>query len=801
MYIMCLKLLHFRKYLYLMYFKNVHLVLIQIQHQSINYVFVQTDIMLIHHQIVNLVFILTQSVKQMVIIVQNVKLLLKSVLLLQILVFVLLINIQNNQQYHNLLQQLLHLLMVNLVHNHVIHIQEQQFIVQLVQILIKLLMDLINVNVILFFLKLLALNVQEVLITAQNAKINTIIQIMDGAFVILVMQTIITIILFLVKVLVQLVLQMILIVIVAQILIIKLMHLINAFVKTPTIQILQIHVPYVSYHVLYVILMDVQHVLILIKSQILLRVVFVDQDIMKQIQSVQNVKVHVKLVKSIKIIVQNLLIFIKLKLIINVYAMMDILKSIIFANNANLLVKDVKIQTIIVYHVQIQVMIQSIINVYANLDMDFQELIHQIVHFVNICLDCSSTVNTCLSWVDNNIFQLQQDKCVCKQGYFEQGTDCLQCSSQCFTCFEQSDKCLSCSDPNHILLQNDCQCKPGYYTDYSKQCLQCQIPCLTCNINQDFCTSCQDSYQLVEGQCICEEGYYILNFHCELCNQNCSKCNSYYVCTDCIDQYYLYDTQCLKCQIPCLSCFDAYTCKTCSDNYIMDNQGKCIKCIQNCEICIDSFSCIKCFDEFYYKNQECIPCSDQCLTCLNTNQFCTSCKDSKNIINKKTGTCQQMNNFWSEFDYDTLEEILLLQDIRCSENQLLIGYQCINQCGNGILNEQYEQCDDGNHIGGDGCSFLCIQEDSYQCINYVSSPSHCSFIKAPDFRLNVLTSQQNQTQIIELTFTQKVKILTNLSFEDWAIISIIPQSRSNINIVNITGLSTEFENLKILDYC
>ncbi|CAD8205498.1 unnamed protein product [Paramecium pentaurelia] len=30
----------------------------------------------------------------------------------------------------------------------------------------------------------------------------------------------------------------------------------------------------------------------------------------------------------------------------------------------------------------------------------------------------------------------------------------------------------------------------------------------------------------------------------------------------------------------------------------------------------------------------------------------------------------------------------------CSQNFILIDYQCINQCGNGILNLQYEECDD-----------------------------------------------------------------------------------------------------------
>ncbi|CAD8129334.1 unnamed protein product [Paramecium sonneborni] len=95
----------------------------------------------------------------------------------------------------------------------------------------------------------------------------------------------------------------------------------------------------------------------------------------------------------------------------------------------------------------------------------------------------SISVNTCLSCFDTKIFQLEHDKCVFKQDYFQQGTDC-------------SEQCL---------------------IDNSNNCLQCQLPSLTCVFNQDFCTSCQDNQSLVEGQCMCEESdiiflIFILNY-------------------------------------------------------------------------------------------------------------------------------------------------------------------------------------------------------------------------------------------------------------------------------------------------
>ncbi|CAD8104716.1 unnamed protein product [Paramecium primaurelia] len=258
------------------------------------------------------------------------------------------------------------------------------------------------------------------------------------------------------------------------------------------------------------------------------------------------------------------------------------------------------------------------------------------------CLDCSTSVNTCVSCIDTNIFHLDNDKCLCQQGYFLTGTNCIQCSPQCSSCIDQSNKCLGCSDPNQVLNQNDCLCQPGYFKNNSMNCELCQLPCLTCVSNQDYCTSCYDQakQQVIGGQCICIDGYYILDNKCEKCNQICNKCSSYNDCSECIDGYYLQNQQCLKCQTPCLSCFDAYNCETCIDNYTMNNLGICIQCIQNCKNCIDSINCISCFDKFYYDNQSCIPCSNKCQTCENDSNFCTSCNNTIQILIDNQCYCQ-----------------------------------------------------------------------------------------------------------------------------------------------------------------
>lgn len=49
--------------------------------------------------------------------------------------------------------------------------------------------------------------------------------------------------------------------------------------------------------------------------------------------------------------------------------------------------------------------------------------------------------------------------------------------------------------------------------------------------------------------------------------------------------------------------------------------------------------------------------------------------------------------------------------------------QVLSSCGNGIIETPYEGCDDGNYVGGDGCSSLCAVESGYTC---TGQPSVCT---------------------------------------------------------------------------
>ncbi|CAD8151516.1 unnamed protein product [Paramecium pentaurelia] len=302
------------------------------------------------------------------------------------------------------------------------------------------------------------------------------------------------------------------------------------------------------------------------------------------------------------------------------------------------------------------------------------------------CLDCSTSTSTCISCTDNNIYYLEDYKCLCKQGYFQVLNQCMSCSPQCSICEEQPEKCLSCSDPNHYLEQNNCICKLGYYSDNNMKCFQCQLPCVTCISNQDYCTSCidQDNQFLNDGICQCKEGYYISNFKCELCTQFCKKCNSNDECIQCQDGYILQNALC--------------TIPKCIDNYFMNDQGECIQCIQNCQICNDPTSCLSCFDQFYYDNQSCISCSNKCQTCINDSNFCTSCKDLNQLLIDNQCICKE--------GYYEKDQACEQCDNKCKIcNNLLFCTLC-NQIEHLVLTKNQCVCEDGYFEFNNNCQ-LC----------------------------------------------------------------------------------------------
>ncbi|CAD8202671.1 unnamed protein product [Paramecium pentaurelia] len=174
-------------------------------------------------------------------------------------------------------------------------------------------------------------------------------------------------------------------------------------------------------------------------------------------------------------------------------------------------------------------------------------------------------------------------------------------------------------------------------------------------------------------------------------------------------------------------------------------------------------------------------CFQGCVECQQ-NQ-CTKCNDKFYIFDILTQKCLQINSYQNDqnIDYPTTE-FQQYNALRCGENQLLINNLCINKCGNGFLANKYEECDDGNIFGGDGCSSFCNTEDS---LNQEDSLSLCTYIEAPDFNLNILSDKGSSIQLLELTFTQQVKIQTGLVIKHIMLFTISPETQYYLTINSI----------------
>ncbi|KRX04792.1 Insulin-like growth factor binding protein, N-terminal [Pseudocohnilembus persalinus] len=118
--------------------------------------------------------------------------------------------------------------------------------------------------------------------------------------------------------------------------------------------------------------------------------------------------------------------------------------------------------------------------------------------------------------------------------------------------------CLHCFGPSN---QECYQCKDGYYFE-GTTCIQCDIVnsfCQTCQFNYNYCTSCQTGYTLVGFQCLntgCVSGQYFdqqLNI-CKKCPKNCSECSNQNFCTKCDEIFYtLKDGECVRrCEKGCI---------------------------------------------------------------------------------------------------------------------------------------------------------------------------------------------------------------------------------------------------------
>lgn len=192
-------------------------------------------------------------------------------------------------------------------------------------------------------------------------------------------------------------------------------------------------------------------------------------------------------------------------------------------------------------------------------------------------------------------------------------------------------RCISCGENN-----SGC----ANCTDFTK-CDKCRNrsrdgPDLngkaTCSPCAPNCRNCARSGS---GKCDqCARGARKVGDQCERCNiANCDYCDSSSgVCSTCASGFYLKENECLPCVENCRMCRDSERCTFCRDFFFVEtDSGLCKPCTDNCRSCKDFDTCENC-KLGYYKdsNSKCQQCPDGCTACTSPDD-CQFCKTGRPV--------------------------------------------------------------------------------------------------------------------------------------------------------------------------
>lgn len=296
--------------------------------------------------------------------------------------------------------------------------------------------------------------------------------------------------------------------------------------------------------------------------------------------------------------------------------------------------------------------------------------------YENVCLICSCEYFSCVledlspvCWCPGDTVT-SVDMCICPDGKFFDGIDCVACDSECKKC-ENSIDCIECVSKNAVLKDDGgCKCKDGYYGENlvsQDSCQKCLNLCGKCN-SEYLCYECSDqNAYLNNGICFCEDGFYYNETlsSCKKCGGDCKSCSNSETCLECAESNTIL-TSSGKC-----SCIDGYYNSTNSLSYILNSPLNCAQCPSDCLTCINSTMCLKCYinsanpndlgtcqcpenstlvnniscscNSGLYMTKKnnvfyCAECNEECLTCTKYNK-CTSCADPRKVVNDE-GNCE-----------------------------------------------------------------------------------------------------------------------------------------------------------------
>ncbi|CAD8168008.1 unnamed protein product [Paramecium octaurelia] len=391
------------------------------------------------------------------------------------------------------------------------------------------------------------------------------------------------------------------------------------------------------------------------------------------------------------------------------------------------------------------------------------------------------------------------------------------CSDYTKYCINESCKTVECED---YFYGDEMQCQQlfpdKHCTSDGQTCLQ-RLNCHDCH-QQICCNFDRTSNDCIwiSGQCydrICNQ-MPIIPFTLDECisvQTQCTlkaqggcqlktKCSSYKYESEClIDQngdncvweYSLQQCFSDMCQPICGDGVVTYPFEECDDTNNLPYDG-CYECKIQC-----SFGCLIC------EGKVCLKCNPYGWIRNNITQECDSiCGDGIITILEKCddGNFIQFDGCY-ECDYQCSFECLNCYQGICWE--CLYGFYphnsfCFAQCGDGIVIEEKEECDDGNLNDHDGCNSKCQVETNWKCI----IQNQLSLCIQQDYPLPLLQMINHKPTYLSFTFTQPVMLsesnYNTLDFIKSIQISIsgLDKNQFNFTLTPITQLSKELKDIQ-----
>ncbi|XP_036973955.1 proprotein convertase subtilisin/kexin type 5 isoform X3 [Acanthopagrus latus] len=267
------------------------------------------------------------------------------------------------------------------------------------------------------------------------------------------------------------------------------------------------------------------------------------------------------------------------------------------------------------------------------------------------------------------------------------------------------------------------ECPRGFWGD-RRRCKRCFSSCVSCTGSRsDQCTSCIPGHYLTEGTNTCTahcgDGYYLdhdANM-CRKCSENCLKCTSYSICTECKPDTSLQGNRCQQSCAPgfyhekqegaCLPCHEACAtcagagvekCNRCAEGYLMEEW----RCVPSCSA---GFYATEPNPEIADGHRICRRCDASCLTCVGPSRGnCSSCSSGHSL---QDGVCV-VNTECTDGQYHDSSGKCHACDATCLKCTGPHGEDCISCVSSQALDDGrcVEECAKGKFRSGGRCH-LC----------------------------------------------------------------------------------------------